>query len=80
MSNIFRLNLFDERALKRTKKNIRSPRNPLSKKTVRERERVKKHKRLSSRRKEEHKKKKIWREYLVKLGKGRLAKGEKPPF
>ena len=77
--NIFRLNMFEDKQTEARKKRSKTPKSSSSKRTLRERERVKKIKKLISRRKEEAKKKKIWKEYLVRLAKGKLAKGEKPP-
>lgn len=79
--NIFRLNMFEQTLnAKKAKKRGPTTKGSSSKTTIKERERVKKLKRLVLRRKEEQKKRKLWKEYLVKLAKGKLTKGEKPPF
>lgn len=79
ITNIFRLNMFEEAVPEPPKKKGRSPKQSSSKRTVKDRERVKLIKRLISKRREEAKKRKVWREYLVRLAKGQLAKGEKAP-
>lgn len=77
--NIFRLNIFEQTQGKKAKLRSSSAKNALSKTTTKERDRVKKLKRLVARRKEEKKKKTVWRDYLERLAKGKLQKGEKPP-
>jgi hypothetical protein len=77
--NIFRLNIFEQSQAKRAKLRSKSSKNPLSKITTKERDRIKKLKRLAGRRREESKKKKMWKDYLERLAKGKLQKGEKPP-
>ena len=72
--------MFDPLDDKKPTKKGKTPINQLSKTTNTKRERVKKLKKMIARRKEERKKKKQWSEYLIKLAKGKLAKGEKPPF
>lgn len=79
ITNIFRLNMFEEAVPAALKKKAKSPKQSSSKRTVKERERVKLIKRLTFKRREEAKKRKVWREYLVRLAKGQLAKGEKAP-
>lgn len=77
--NIFRLNMFENAAAKKTKLRSRSAKQPLSKTSTKQKDRVKKLKRMTGRRKEEQKKKKVWQDYLERLAKGKVAKGEKPP-
>lgn len=77
--NIFRLNMFDQVETAKAKARTRSAKQPLSKTTTKKNERVKKIKRMTGRRKEEQKKKKAWEDYVQRLAKGKLAKGEKPP-
>ena len=77
--NIFRLNIFEQSQAKRAKLRSRSSKNPLAKTTTKERDRIKKLKRFAARRKEESKKKSAWKDYLQRLAKGKLLKGEKAP-
>jgi hypothetical protein len=77
--NIFRLNIFEQSQAKRAKLRSRSSKNPLAKTTTKERDRIKKLKRFAARRKEESKKKCAWKDYLQRLAKGKLQKGEKAP-
>jgi hypothetical protein len=72
--------MFEAAENKKVKKRTRTPKNQLSKTSNIARERVKKLKKMIARRKEERKKKQVWKEYLMKLAKGKLAKNEKPPF
>jgi hypothetical protein len=77
--NIFRLNMFDQVAPTKAKLRGRSAKQPLSKTTTKKNDRLKKLKRMTGRRREEHKKKKAWQDYVERLAKGKLVKGEKPP-
>lgn len=77
--NIFRLNMFEQPTARKVKLRGRSTKQPLSKTTTKKNDRVKKLKRMTGRRKEEQKKKKAWQDYVERLAKGKLAKGEKPP-